>query len=150
LGGGDARLPHCPTFSYDQYNPVGMMTRSNNPAFVFASGSSLHVASSISTRAHASPEAGARMESAQLQGATSIRVNGVSLEAIYHLEPGGLSIVFRAFDDDDPNSTQLHERLLLKPDERRIFTVRRALGQPPLNFTIARIGDAVQISAKGA
>jgi len=122
-----------------------MMTTRKSSVSVFAAGSSLQVASSVSTRA--STAVGSRAESAELHGAASISVNGVSLEAMYHLEPGGLSVVVRAFDGDDPNSTQLHDRLLLKPGERRVITVRRA-HQPPLDFTITRSGDAVQISAK--
>jgi hypothetical protein len=117
---------------------------------VFTRGSSLQVASSVSTRVRASPEAGSRTETAQRHDAISVNLNGVSLEAVYHIEPDGLRVVVRAFDGHDPNSTQLHDRLLLKPGQRRIIRVRRAHGKPPQVFTITCLGEAVQISAKDA
>lgn len=117
---------------------------------VFTRGSSLQVARSVSARARASPEAGSRTETAQRHDATSVNVNGVSLEAVYHMEPDGLRVVVRAFDGLDPNSTQLHERLLLKPGERRIIRVRRAHSQPPQAFVITCLEEAVQISAEDA
>ena len=117
-------------------------------ASVFSSGSSVQVASSINTQGGALPGASARMKYAQLS-ATTVSVNGVSLEATHRLESGGLSVVVRGFDSADPNGTRLHERLLLKPGEHRVIAVRRAHGQPQAYFTIIRIGDGLQISADG-
>jgi hypothetical protein len=117
-------------------------------AFVFSSGSSVQIASSVSTQCSAVRGVSARREYAQLN-ATTVSVNGVSLEATYHLESDGLSVVVRGFDAADPNGTRLHERLLLKPGERRIIAVRRAYGQSQAHFTIIRIGNGVQIFADG-
>jgi hypothetical protein len=116
-------------------------------AFVFASGSSVHVASSASTQAYTTPKAGAPAESARVHGTATVSVNGVSLEATFHLEPGGMSVVVRGFDGADPDGTRMHDRLLLKPGERRVIPVRRAYRKPPAYFTITRLGDEVQISA---
>jgi hypothetical protein len=117
-------------------------------ASVFSSGSSVQVASSVSTQGSAFPRTDAGTEYTG-QNAATVSVNGVSLEATYRLESGGLSVVVQGFDHADPNGTRLHERLLLKPGEHRIITVRRAHGQPPAHFTIIRIGDGIQISADG-
>jgi hypothetical protein len=117
-------------------------------ASVFSSGSSVQVASSVNTQGGALPRTGAGREYTQ-QSAVTVSVNDVSLEATSHLESGGLSVVVQGFDHADPNGTRLHERLLLKPGERRIIAVRRAHGQPPAHFTIIRVGDGVQISADG-
>lgn len=78
----------------------------------------MQVASSINTQGGALPGASARMKYAQLS-ATTVSVNGVSLEATHRLESGGLSVVVRGFDSADPNGTRLHERLLLKPGEHK-------------------------------
>jgi hypothetical protein len=118
-------------------------------AFV-SSGSSACVASSVSTEADATPKTVAPAKSAQVLGAAAVSVNGVSLEATYHLESEGLSIVIRGFDNADPDGTRLHDRLLLKPNERRVIPVRRAYCKPPVHFTITRIGDGMQISADGS
>jgi hypothetical protein len=117
-------------------------------ASVFSSGSSVHVSSSVNTQGGTLPGTGAGTEYTQ-QSAATVSVKGVSLEATYHLEPGGLSVVVQGFDHADPNGTRLHERLLLKPGERRVIAVRRAHGQPTAHFTIIRIGDGAQISAGG-
>jgi hypothetical protein len=117
---------------------------------VFASGSSVQATSSVSAETGGTPEAGAPAKSVQLHGAAAVSVNGVSLEATYHLEPEGLSVVVRGFDGADPNGTRLLDRLLLKPGEFRIIAVQRAHGPPPAHFTITRIGDGVQICANGA
>src|ERR1700712_1535312 len=117
-------------------------------ASVFSSGSSVQVASSVNTQGGVLPGTGAGTEYTH-QSAATVSVNGVSLEATYHLEPGGLSVVVQGFDGADPNSMRLHEKLLLKPGERRIIAVRRAHGQSPAHFTITRIGDGLQVSADG-
>lgn len=114
-------------------------------AFVFASGASVQVTSSTSTSTDATLRGSGGPDFGQVDGHVTISVNGVSLEATYHLEPEGLSVVVRGFDGADPNSMRLHDRWLFKPGERRVITVRRAHGQPPVHFTITRVGDGVQI-----
>jgi hypothetical protein len=114
-------------------------------AFVFTSGSSVQVASSVCTQTDVPRKAGA-----QVHGAAKISMNGVSLEAIYRLEPEGLSVVVGGFDDADPDGTRVHERLLLKLGERRVIRVRRAYHKSPIHFTITRIGDGAQISANSS
>jgi len=125
-----------------------MMMTQKISASVFSSGSSVQAASSVNIQGGAASRANARAEHAQRNAAT-VSVNGVSLEATYNLESEGLSVMVQGFDSADPINTRLHERLLLKPGERRIIAVRRARSQPEAHFTIIRIGDGLQISADG-
>lgn len=107
-----------------------VVTTQEASTFVFTSGSSTQIASSVSTQA----------------GVSTVSVNGVSLKATCRPELEGLSVVVQGCDGADPNGTRLHDRLLLKAGERRVITVRRALGQPPVHFTITHIGDGIRMS----
>jgi hypothetical protein len=121
---------------------VIMTTRAS--IFNFASGSSVLVTSSASTQTKANVG-----EASPAHGAAAICLNGVSLEATFRLEPGGLRVVVRGFDDADPDGTRVSDKLLLKPGERRVIRMRRSYGGPPAHFAITRIGDGVQISGEG-
>ena len=110
----------------------------------------MHVASSVSTQSDATAAAGASGRSTRTHGTSSVTVNGVTLDATYHMESEGLSVVIQGFDSADPVGTRLDERMLLNPNERRVIAVRRAHGQPPVHFSITRVGDGMRISADDA
>jgi hypothetical protein len=116
-------------------------------ASVYSSVSSVQIASSVSSRAD---ETTARTAWASTfspgHGTSTVTVNGVTLEATYHLERGSLNAVVQGFDQADPDSTGLHERLQLRPGERRVITVKRAHGRPPVSFTLTHTGGGLQIS----
>lgn len=107
----------------------------------------MQIASSVSSQADATI-AGAGQASAfsQGHGASTVTVNGATLEATYHMNRGSLNAVLQGFDHADPSSTRLHEKLQLKPGERRVIAVQRAHGRPPVSFTITHIGGGLQIS----
>jgi hypothetical protein len=114
-------------------------------AYTFASGSSLQVASSVSTSHRVT---GGAQGVGQARGVAKVTVDGVTLEANYDLEPEGLRVNIEAFDGADPTGTRLRDTLLLKANERRVVTVKRALGRLPAYFTITRIGGGVEILAE--
>ena len=103
----------------------------------------------VATQTTAILKVGGPAESVQAPGAAAISLNGVSLEATFRLEPGGLSVVVRGFDGADPDGTRVSGKLLLKLGERRVIRIRRAYCGAPTHFIITRIGDGVQISAEG-
>jgi hypothetical protein len=107
----------------------------------------VQIASSVSSRADEATVGAARASTfSQGRGASTVTVNGVSLEATYHLERGSLNVVVQGFDHADPDSTRLHERLQLRPGERRVITVKRAHSRPPVSFTVTHKGGGLQIS----
>jgi len=85
-----------------------------------------------------------------LYGTTKVAVDAVTLEASFALQSGILKVELEAFDSVDPSATRLRDTLLLKPGQRRTICVQRALGRSPRCFTIARIGDGLQVSADGS
>ena len=107
-----------------------MLATQKSSTFVFTSGSSTQIASSVNAHAVVS----------------TVSVNGVLLKATCRLEPEGLSVVVQGFDGADQNGEWLHNRLLLKPGERRVIILQRAFGRPR-HFTTTHIGDRIQIFA---
>jgi len=107
----------------------------------------VQIASSVSSQADETI-AGAGQASAfsQGHGTSTVTVNGVTLEATYRLERGSLNAVLQGFDHADPGNTRLHEKLQLKPGERRVIAVQRAHGRPPISFTVTQAGGGLQIS----
>jgi hypothetical protein len=126
------------------------VTTQKTSAFVYSSGSSVQIASSVSSQVDATiVGTGQTSAFSQGHGASTVTVNGVTLEATFRQERGGLSVVLQGFDQADPGDTRLHEELQLKPGERRVIAVQRAHGRPPVSFTITHTGGGLQISADG-
>jgi hypothetical protein len=101
---------------------------------------------------HVSTDSSARAErrSGHSRGTTKIVVDAVTLAVSFTLQSGILRVELEAFDSTDPGATRLRDTLLLQPGERRIVCVQRALSRLPRCFTIARIGDGLQVSADGS
>jgi len=107
--------------------------------FVFTSGSSVLIGGSRAS-SHAAAHGGS--------GTVSVSVNGVSLKAFSHLEPEGLRVVVTGSDSRNPTAAPFRQVLILKEGERRMIDVPAGGGDKSAErFTIARIGDGVQVFA---
>src|ERR1700756_142855 len=88
----------------------GVVTTQKASISVYSSGSSVQIASSVSSRAGETiARTGQTSASSQGRGTSTVMVNRVSLEATYCPEGDNLSVVVQGFDHDDPGSTRLHE-----------------------------------------
>jgi hypothetical protein len=83
-------------------------------------------------------------------GTTKVVVDAVTLEASFVLQSGILKVELQAFDGTNPRDKRLRDTLVLKPGQRRTICVQRTLGRSQRCFTIARIGDGLQVSADGS
>ena len=107
--------------------------------FVSTSGSSVLIDSRASS--HDAAHGGS--------GTVSVSVNGVSLKAFSHLEPEGLRVVVTGSDSSNPTAAPFRQVLILKEGERRVIDVSAGGGdKSAVRFTVARVGDGVQVFAK--
>jgi hypothetical protein len=114
------------------------------------SESSVHIVNTASSHVSAGSSVRADQRSGHSYGTTKVVVDAVTLEASFALQSGILKVELQAFDGADPRAMRLRDTLLLKPGQRRTICVQRALGRSPRCFTIARIGDGLQVSADGS